>query len=265
MTQAQWLAVSEFRQEFRDLCKAWEAYAPQLRPLQKEAAAADTPPYPLETPVVYNRDYDRLCPEDELTLIVIGDNPGKEEQLDRNRRYLVGQSGRVAEGFFRRNPELRTDFRKNVLIMNKTPVHTAKTAHLRYLIRNGGADIQALIAESQRRMAQLAAVLHQRLVESRAPGSPAVQLWLVGYAELKGKGLFLGYRDALLDAYRRDASGSEQGFCPAWDAVCVFQHFSMNRFLIDLKGFRETHPELSLEQSLAALGHHHRSEIFASA
>ena len=171
MTQAQWLAVSEFRQEFRDLCKAWEAYAPQLRPLQKEAAAADTPPYPLETPVVYNRDYDRLCPEDELTLIVIGDNPGKEEQLERNRRYLVGQSGRVAEGFFRRNPELRTDFRKNVLIMNKTPVHTAKTAHLRYLLRNGGADIQALIAESQRRMAQLAAVLHQRLVESRAPGS----------------------------------------------------------------------------------------------
>lgn len=257
MTQGQWLAFSAFREEYRALCRDWERYAPLLLPLQAAAAAADTPPYPLETPLVYNRAYDELCSGDDIALIVIGDNPGKEEQLARNRRYLVGQSGRVAEGFFRRNPELHVDFRKNALIMNKTPVHTAKTAHLRYLLRNGAPEVQALIAESQRRMAVLAATLHQRLVECRADGSHAPQLWLVGYAELKGKGLFLGYRDALKAAY-----GAEQGFCPAWEHVFVYQHFSMNRFLVDLNAFRAAHPELSLPASLAALGLQHRREIF---
>ena len=59
---------------------------------------------------------DRLTPDDEIKLIVIGDNPGKDEQLTKNQRYLVGQAGKIADGFFKRNPELGIDFRKNVVI-----------------------------------------------------------------------------------------------------------------------------------------------------
>ena len=102
-------------------------------PLQKAAYEKDTPEYPLENAVVYNTSLDSVTEEDDIHLIVVGDNPGKEEQFEKNRKYLVGQSGRIAEGFFRRNEELNTDFRKNVIILNKTPLHTAKTKHLNYL------------------------------------------------------------------------------------------------------------------------------------
>ena len=71
----------------------------------------------------------------------------------------MGQSGKIAEGFFRKNPELQTDFRKNVIILNKTPVHTAKTKHLNELSKNETA--KKIILESQIWMAQKTAELHK--------------------------------------------------------------------------------------------------------
>lgn len=124
----------QFRDEFKNLCNQWSQFSNELYPLQKESAK-DTPYYNLETSIVYNKAYDEVQKTDKISFIVIGDNPGKEEQLSSNQKYLVGQSGRIAEGFFRRNPELSTDFRKNVLILNKTPVHTAKTVQLKYILK----------------------------------------------------------------------------------------------------------------------------------
>ena len=135
MTKNQWKAFCEYREKMKNCCENWLKFSNQLEYLQKKAAEIDTPPYPLETAVVYNRAYDEICEEDEINLIVIGDNPGKDEQLKKNNKYLVGQSGKIAAGFFAKNPELKTDFRKNVIIMNKTPVHTAKTKHLKFLIK----------------------------------------------------------------------------------------------------------------------------------
>ena len=252
MTQAQWDAFSNFRVQMKSLCEQWGLLGDKLYPLQQEAAKKDTPEYPLETAVVYNQAYDSVTINDEIRLIVIGDNPGKDEQLEKNRQYLVGQSGKIADGFFKRNPELNIDFRKNTLIVNKTPVHTAKTAHLRFLAKNGDSQIQNLLLESQKTMAQLTAKLHQELIEGTDCPQKAAQLWLVGYAELKGKGIFLPYRDTLKNAYSSKN----------WENVYVYQHFSMNRFLIDLKSFRTEHSDLSLPQALKILGHLHRDEIF---
>ena len=162
MTEKQWTAFVEYREWLKGKCQEWMAFAGELYPLQKAASQNDTPEYPLETAVVYNRAYDEVQPQDEIKLIVIGDNPGKDEQLAKNNRYLVGQSGKVAEGFFRKNKELNVDFRKNVIIMNKTPVHTAKTKHLKYLCKNGSDEIKNLIVQSQELMAQKAAELHQK-------------------------------------------------------------------------------------------------------
>ena len=258
MTQAQWNAFSLFRTNFKKQCEKWAELSEDLYPLQSDAASKDTPPYPHETAVVYNTALDALTATDNIRLIVIGDNPGKEEQLAVNRKYLVGQSGRIAEGFFRRNPELGTDFRKNVIILNKTPIHTAKTAHLRYLA-NSSPKIQTLILESQLWMAQATACLHKQLVlGAEAESSFIPQLWLVGYAELKGKnGLFLPYRDCLKKTYLESNDR-------AWDSVFVYQHFSMNRFLIDLKAYREEHPSFSLAKALEELGRQHKDEIFNS-
>ena len=116
MTEEQWKVFCKFKKELKSKVEEWAESAPALSRLQREAAlAAKTPLYPFETTVVYNRALDDLTPEDQIKLIVIGDNPGKDEQLAKNNRYLVGQAGKIAEGYFRRNPELGVDFRKNVI------------------------------------------------------------------------------------------------------------------------------------------------------
>ncbi len=257
MTKNQFEAFSEFRFEFKSYCKNLnDTFSNDLAPLVKEAAKADTPDYPLETAVVYNTALDEITAESQINLIVIGDNPGKDEQLSKNNKYLVGQSGKIAAGFFTRNPQLRTDFRKNVIILNKTPVHTAKTKHLKFLEKNGGTEIKKLIADSQDFMAKKTAALHKNLVSQSEDDFP--ELWLVGYAELKNRGLFLRYRDILKKVYDESESGG------AWEKVFVFQHFSMNRFSIDLKEFCAANSRADLATAIHLLGKAHREEIFGS-
>ncbi|MCK9170356.1 MAG: hypothetical protein M0P01_08070 [Treponema sp.] len=256
MTRSQFSSFTEFRDAFRSKVTEWSSYAGKLQPLQKEAAEKDTPDYSLETAVVYNRALDDITPQDDIQLIVIGDNPGKDEQLAENNRYLVGQSGKIAEGFFRRNQVLGIDFRKNVIILNKTPVHTAKTNHL-HSLQKADKDIAQLILDSQLWMAEHTALLHQKLASHHAKNDSVIpaqtQLWLVGYAELKGNGIFLPYRDELRRAY---------GHKKTWERVFVYQHFSMNRFSIDLRQFRDGHENMTLSEALEQLGHMHRDEIF---
>ena len=244
-------AIKQFREDFFAQVQKWSKDAKnELFELQAQASSKDTPPYPLETPVVYNTSLDEITDSDQIKLIVIGDNPGKEEQLAKNQRYLVGQSGRVANGFFAKNPDLQIDFRKNVIILNKTPVHTAKTKHLRYLIKNGSPKIKELIEQSQIWMAEQTAKLHQSLEDC--------QLWLVGYSELKANGIFTCYRDALCNSYK---TGS--GFDESWQSVFAYQHFSMNCFLKDKNNFATAHPQInSLALQLKMLGTQHKDELF---
>ena len=268
MTDYQWKAFCDFKAEFKKKIEEWLKAAPELPALQKAAAdAANTPSYPFETAVVYNTDLDRLTKEDDIHLIVIGDNPGKDEQLAKNKRYLVGQAGKIADGFFKRNPQLQTDFRKNVIILNKTPVHSAKTAQLKKMMKDGGKKICDLIEESQLWMAEQTARLHCELCRGAGAGGtetgagtasgaggtpfPTPELWLVGYSELKDKGFFTPYKNKLFETYTStDAS--------VWDKVFVFQHFSMNRFTIDLYEHSDT---VSLE-AIHQLGKLHKKEIF---
>lgn len=254
MTGGQWNCFVSFRMKCKMLCEKWGQLSEKLYLLQK-AAATDVPAYSLENAVVYNSSYDKITKDDDILLIVIADNPGKEEQLKINRQYLIGQSGRIAEGFFRRNAELGTDFRKNTVILNKTPVHTAKTAHLKYLIKNGDSDVKKMIEESQIQMAQLAFQLHAGLAESASKATDVPQLWLVGYSELKKNGIFAGYRNELKKCYEG---------CRFWDDVFVYQHFSMNRFLVELNEFKSKHPDLPLKSCLEKIGRSHREEIFGS-
>ena len=111
MTDTQWNSFCNFRDSFRKKVEEWSAFSQTLMPLQKAAAQDKTPPYPIETPIVYNRALDEITQDDDIKLIVIGDNPGKDEQLLKNNKYLVGQAGKIAAGFFARNPEFSVDFR----------------------------------------------------------------------------------------------------------------------------------------------------------
>jgi hypothetical protein len=251
MDKDQFAALKTFRDEYKKMCAQWSALAPQLIPLQKEAAAQDTPDYPIETPVVYNTALDEITQDDDIKIIVIGDNPGKDEQLAKNQKYLVGQAGKIAQGFFARHPSLGVDFRKNAIILNKTPVHSAKTKHLKS-IASQNAAARDLILQSQLWLAQKTAEL------SAGVGA---QIWLVGYAELKDKGIFVPYREALKEAAQ--SLKTEQN-ASVYDALFVFQHFSMNRFMIDLRDFCGGQlDESALAKKIAALGRRHRDEIFA--
>ena len=247
MNNNQWNYFCEFRTAFKQKVLEWNGQVPGLRDLQKKAAElAGTPEYSFENPLVYNTDLDKITQADDIKLIVIGDNPGKDEQLNKNQRYLCGQAGKLADGFFKNHPELGIDFRRNVIILNKTPVHSAKTAQLKTMIKQGGADVENLILDSQKWMARETAKLHQAL--------EGTQLWLVGYSELKEGHFFMPYRYALKESY---ATSPE-----AWEKVFIYQHFSMNRFTIDLKEFSCKNPGLNLRTQLSELGTQHKNEIY---
>jgi len=268
MTDSEWQAFSAFRTDFKAVCRQWlnrcgyEYAVPdetlssvqksvlsvqkpaengKLHLLQQAAAAENkTPAYPQETPIVYNHSFDEVQASDTIKLIIISDNPGKNEQLHKNQRYLVGQAGKVAGGFFRRNPELGIDFRRNVIILNKTPVHTAKTKELNHLLKYGGEHFRSLFEETQQWLASHTAALQRAL---------ACPLWLVGYGELRKKSLFTAYAEEL----RRQYDGKADA------PVYVFQHFSMNCFAIDFKKLSDEHK--STEENLRAIGLLHRRDV----
>lgn len=175
--------------------------------------------YRIETPAVYNLDLDTVGPGDDPPFILVADNPGKNEQKTANRRYLVGQSGRLAAGWFAR--ELGLDFRAATLIVNKTPVHTPKTNELRRLAILAGrrrAALEVLLEESQREMARIAFAMH---------GALGNTLWVSGYGELGSRGLFSAWAEEIVALYGR---GAPKGLA---DRVWVFRHFSMNQFSIE--------------------------------
>lgn len=262
MNEVQFKIFSDFRNDFKAYCfNLAKDYGNALVPLQKKASEKDTPSYQLENPVVYNTALDELSQADEIKLIVIGDNPGKDEQLSKNQKYLVGQSGKIAAGFFKNHAEFNVDFRKNAVILNKTPVHTAKTKHLKYLLQNGDEKIRELIQKSQVYMAQKTAALHIDLLRAAEKESERPLIFLVGYGELKDRGIFTDYRNTLKECYKNAAGGLVEG----WNDVFVFQHFSMNRFSIDLRDFMKENPSLSIVEAAHLLGTKHREEIFGNA
>ena len=226
MTKADFERFCQFREKFKYQIEEWKkqlvGQEEGIKALQKSLAKKDgVPEYSLDNILVYNKALDEVSENDDIKLIVIGDNPGKAEQLDQNQRYLVGQAGKIAEGFFAKNPELEIDFRKNVIILNKTPFHTAKTKELQLLAKEAGEKIGEIIEESQEFMARETANLAKDL---------NLEIWLVGYSELKPKGIFALYREALKSAFEDFAKSK----------VYVYQHFSMNRFLVDLKESRDS-------------------------
>lgn len=257
MTIFQWEYFNNFCNSFKNKVTEWNNQAKSLIVVQNKAKDFfNNVDYELQTPIVYNTALDEITQNGEIKLIVIGDNPGKDEQLAKNQKYLVGQAGKLGNNFFKNHDELGIDFRKNVIILNKTPVHSAKTNHLKKFASFGGKEIEDLIKETQIWMAQETAKLHQNLLKV-SENKDFPQLWLVGYSELKEKGIFTDYKNELKKQYQTSEESKN-----AWDNVFVYQHFSMNRFSIDLKEFSTENKNLDLKTQLKTLGKKHKDEIF---
>ncbi|MCR4789965.1 MAG: hypothetical protein K5839_02675 [Treponemataceae bacterium] len=251
MTIDQWNYFCQFRERFLLRCQNWtKLYSDFLIPLQEQARKSDNvPDYNIENPIVYNTDLDKININSDINYVIVGDNPGKEEQLNVNIRYLCGLSGKIADGYFKKHPELNSDFRKNVIILNKTPIHTAKTKELSYLLKHD-INLQKLFIESQEFMAEETVKLAQIFY---------CPLWIVGYSEIKEKGIFQRYKTKLEELYCQDL------YKDSYKKLFVYQHFSMNRFSIDLADFLKNNPQynnLPLTDQLELLGKLHKDQIF---
>jgi hypothetical protein len=248
------------RTRFRELVARIDAALPALKAVQQELVdRRGGPAYRVETPVVYNGALEEAGAGGEIKLILVADNPGRREQAAENRRYLVGPSGKIAEKFFRDNPELGIDFRKNVIILNKTPIHTPRTAELRELCRldpaaDGGAgapgpaSVGAAVVESQKAMARLLLEFHRALSPEPAAGIP---VWIIGYSEMRRGGIFEAYTETVKELYAPLPGLKERLF--------LFRHFSMNQFTIDLRA--RTLAGEGLAETLERIGAAYRERI----
>ena len=254
MDRDEWNRFVKARRRFRYAVDELERSLPKLKSIQQRFADSrmdgKNSSYTVETPVVYNSALDNITADDEIKLILVADNPGRREQAAENRRYLVGPSGKIAKKFFLDNPTLGIDFLKNVIILNKTPIHSARTTELRELCRMEAQAcatsvtraISAALEESQRTMAALLLEFHEAL------GSP---VWITGYSEMKKGGIFEVYTESLKELY----SGREE----MYKQIYFFRHFSMNQFTIDLK--QQSLLGETLEKRLRRIGSAYRLRI----
>jgi len=249
LNRGAWNKFSKARDRFRCEAEELSRRLPKLKNIQQKFADSrgeKNAAYVVETPVVYNSALDDVTAGDEIKLILVADNPGRREQAAENRRYLVGPSGKIAQKFFRDNPALGVDFTKNVIILNKTPIHSARTTELRELCRMeaqaGGSSIARALEESQRTMAVV--LLEFQLALD-------AQVWITGYSEMKKGGLFEVYTEALKELYADKQEMFKQLF--------IFRHFSMNQFTIDLK--QQALAGETAAKSLKRIGEAYRQRI----
>jgi len=228
METATWKKFVSAKEHFRQIVKETDLSLPGLKKIQQ--AFADSRPeasYQVQTPVVYNYSLDDIEKNDTIKLILVADNPGRREQAQENRRYLVGPSGKIAKKFFADNIELGIDFLRNVIILNKTPVHTPRTGDLKKICAGNFASdggsinfsaISEALKDSQIKMADLLFQFQQAL---------CCPVWITGYSEMKKGGIFEAYTQRLKELYANNKEMYKQVF--------IYRHFSMNQFTIDLK------------------------------
>ncbi|MDR3247473.1 MAG: hypothetical protein LBT39_01690 [Treponema sp.] len=247
MTKKNWTAFSAVLTRYRDFVAELAASTPGLQNhIQRLVDEREGPEYTVETPVVYNGALDELSAASNIKMILVADNPGRREQAAENRRYLVGPSGKIAEKFFRDNPQLGIDFRKNVIILNKTPIHTPRTAEIKELCRLGGSKTAAAVLSSQKTMAELLLAFHKALSPE---GSAALPVWIIGYSEMKKRGIFEVYTETLKSLYADHLR----------ERLFFYRHFSMNQFTIDLH--KQAQENENLQQTLDRIGAAYRLRV----
>ena len=249
MNRSEWNSFTKARERFRSIVEELDNSLPKLKNIQQKLVNSRSEAgYTVETPVVYNSALDDITIKDEIKLILVADNPGRREQAAENRRYLVGPSGKIANKFFINNPALGIDFQKNVIILNKTPIHTPRTVELRELcrIRKNNNLIAIAIKESQIKMAELLFEFH---------GALDCPVWIIGYSEMRRGGIFETYTEKLKDFYITVKT-------KMYKQVFFYRHFSMNQFTIDLK--QQATSGENVTKSLERIGAAYRERVLGN-
>lgn len=244
MTKQTYTLFLKARDNFKKICTDTEKKIPELRSYQQKLVdARGLSPYKVETAVVYNSSLDAIKKTDDIKLLLVADNPGRKEQSAEMRSYLVGPSGKIADNFFKSEESLGINFRKNVIILNKTPIHTPRTALLRPLCTIAGEGFSQVLESTQKEMVKLLLEFYQVF---KTP------IWIIGYSEMKRNGIFELYTRELYTLVSHNLIDKNDIF--------FFRHFSMNQFTIDLHQ-RSLSGE-SVEAALKRIGAMYRDKIF---
>jgi len=264
LNENSWKDFKKAKNRFRKEVDTLSSSLPNLKKIQQEFVnSRSETTYKIETPVVYNSALDDFTAEDEIKLILVGDNPGRREQTVENRRYLVGPSGKIAHKFFRDNPSLQIDYLKNVIILNKTPIHSPRTNDLKELHTEiQGEDLTRI---ANRRFEGGNRKKHEGLLTLSLESSQVFMadlllefykafecpVWIIGYSEMKKKGIFESYTERLKEICSENKDFFKQ--------LYFYRHFSMNQFTIDLK--KQAQSGETVSKTLKRIGKAYRERI----
>ena len=209
----------------------WQSEYPQL----KESISSinktekNRTKYDVVNSLVFNTDL-REIGKKGPKYILVADNPGMEEQ--KQSRYLVGLSGKMARNFFRAH-ELVEDFESEVAVLNKSCVHTHSTRDLRKLkkFKGLGEESQVCMADM---LVDIQKIFH-------------CDIWVIGCSEMKRKGLFETYLERLRERYSTDAAHLK-------NRIFFYPHFSYGNFNRNLNVVLKVEPELEIKDALKKAG-----------
>jgi hypothetical protein len=240
LTKTQFEAFRGLRQKWRELCER-AAETPGLWEAQRALALKlHNGDYEVVRPAVDNGALDDVTQAAAPKIILVGDNPGRREQAAE--RYLVGPSGKIAVGFFRAHPEQDIDFRRDVVILNNTPIHTCRTAELKQLAETGGDAVRTALSQTQTETAELLAEFQAAI---------KVPIWVTGYSEVKKNGIFAVWGRRLAEVF------------PNQNSLYFYRHFSMNQFTIELSQEQKQAPDKPLAETIKRIGIAHRERVLS--
>ena len=197
MTKEQFEKFCSFRDEFRKQTALWnEEYNKVLKEKIESLSGCE-----ITNSFIYNEKLDEINENDNIKYIWIQDNPGYNEMLQN--RYAVGASGKAGQNFMK-NEGLAEDFDREVIVLNKSPIHTKVTAVLSKLKNREIQD------ETQRYMAKAIFTVHNIF---------ECDLWILGISNLKG--IFGTFSKDLEKLYKNSALNKK---------MFLYYHFSQGQF-----------------------------------
>ena len=197
MTKEQFEKFCSFRDEFRKQIILWnEEYNKILKEKIESLSGCE-----ITNSFIYNEKLDDINENDNIKYIWIQDNPGYNEMLQN--RYAIGASGKAGQNFMK-NEGLAEDFDREVIVLNKSPIHTKVTAVLSKLKNREIQD------ETQRYMAKAIFTVHNIF---------ECDLWILGISNLKG--IFGTFSKDMEKLYKNSALNKK---------MFLYYHFSQGQF-----------------------------------
>ena len=197
MTKEQFKKFCSFRDEFRKQTALWnEEYNKVLKEKIESLSGCE-----ITNSFIYNEKLDEINENDNIKYIWIQDNPGYNEMLQN--RYAVGASGKAGQNFMK-NEGLAEDFDREVIVLNKSPIHTKVTAVLSKLKNREIQD------ETQGYMAKAIFTVHNIF---------DCDLWILGISNLKG--IFGTFSKDMEKLYKNSALNKK---------MFLYYHFSQGQF-----------------------------------